>query len=294
MIKFISKLLHKITKQKRESTPQVIKSALVQSEPVKVKFDVEIVVEPQSAESILKEEAHLRKAFEQICGDVVFYGITQDEVYNIIYEYRHHGSSRMSYKLREKGLITIQWNWFDEWLNKFQSISQYPNMWKDWFVGFSAYPKDLETAVKRLTVKNMKSILMRCGYNEFPKLRQDLEIFFKQRISYEELQPELKERMKEKGWDENDEYRNLKIDLLCHSVVRRSYAIRDSEFYSEEYLNELSETFISKPSLDFSDDVEKYAVNKFLEPIKNGKVMSIPPFFPGSMGRVRYIQRKKR
>ncbi|WP_307982056.1 hypothetical protein, partial [uncultured Haemophilus sp.] len=190
--------------------------------------------------------------------------------------------------------ILMNWSWFDEWLERFQSISIYPYMWNRWFVKGKLYPTDLDEATKKLTVKNMKDILGRKGYQEYPKLRAELEVFFKQNIAYEDLQPELRDRMIEKGWKENDEYQELKIELLCHSVIMRSYALRDFERYTPEYLSSLDDKFIKKPKLSFvGDDEEERILQSFIIcPIKNNQVIQIPPFFPGGRANIRYLYRE--
>lgn len=227
-----------------------------------------------------------RLAFKQICDDIKFVGCDKERVYQLLYEARN-GQYGLAHRLKAE-IITVDWNWFDEWLSVFQNFGKFPYMWKTDYV---SYPKTIDEATKRLTINIMKSLLVRAGYFDIPKLRCNIEDYFKQHIKYEDIQPELKERMLSIGW--TDEYKDLKIDLLVHTVRMRAYALRDHDACRPS-------SFISgggrfaicpcTPSLSFIADgcIEEKIVMKLLEPIKNNEVLLLPPFFPGGRSSIRY------
>ncbi|WP_238327040.1 hypothetical protein [Rodentibacter pneumotropicus] len=262
-----------------------------EDDETKSPFVIEVNTSPHPEDP--QEKRYFRKAFEQITHDIQFFNVDKEYVYSILWDNRLGGLDLVSRELKASDM-SMNWLWFDKWLARFQEISLYPYMWNRWLAKGRLYPTDIDSATQKLTVKNMKNILERLGYKEYPKLRAKLEIFFKKHVNYDDLQPELKERMIEKGWKENDEYHELKIELLCHSVILRAYAIRDFERHTPEYLRSMSNRFITKPQISFvGDDDEEKIVREFIkQPIKNGKVVLLTPFFPGGRASIRYFYRK--
>ncbi|WP_239499664.1 hypothetical protein [Haemophilus influenzae] len=297
MIKFLSKLFQRFTSNfNSKPKPEVITEYELYNSTTNLelpRFTVSIEIDNRPKPEDPQEKRRFKEAFEQITHDIKFINIDKDDVYELLWTHRIGGFYQLGKALKTRDIL-MNWSWFDEWLERFQNISIYPYMWNSWLVKGKLYPTDLDEATKKLTVKNMKDILRRKGYQEYPKLRAELEVFFKQNIAYEDLQPELRDRMIEKGWKENDEYQELKIELLCHSVIMRSYALRDFERYTPEYLSFLDDKFIKKPKLSFvGDDEEERIVQSFIiSPIKNNQVIQIPPFFPGGRANIRYFYRE--
>ncbi|MDP8171541.1 hypothetical protein QJU96_09635 [Pasteurella skyensis] len=215
------------------------------------------------------------QAFNEICETIFFENATKEEVLDLLY--KNHNNPKLSQKELFNKQLAFKWGWFEEWLIFFENYGAFPYMWRNGVSKKYFFPKNINEACEKLTIKNMKNILKIKGFDKVEGNKETVTKVFKENIIFEDIKMELVSIMEKYGYNHNDPYQRLKIVLLIHSVNFRYYELRRRANYISLDGWKLRLSFINDGC------IEETIVRNFITPIyKDGIYKQLPPYFPGS------------